>query len=78
MITKYNGLSDEELLRHLESRDRTASPLLQELIIRFQHKMEHPDVASNDHVECPVCEASLIVDTDLSNDLYNLKVNKDD
>ena len=47
-ITKYNGLSNRELLAQLEGV-RTYSPVVEELCQRLE----------NVGVECPVCEADL-------------------
>ena len=79
MITIYNGLSDEELLRKLNERDRSASPLLQELCNRLEARIDRDNGASMGlgmRTGCPVCEAPLLADFDIDNDVFNLKVNK--
>jgi hypothetical protein len=48
MITKYQGLTQRELLNELESV-RQYSPIIEELCTRLENHGE----------ECPVCEADL-------------------
>ena len=53
-ITKYNNLSNRELLAQLESV-RSHSPVIEELCQRLE----------TTNVECPICEADL---TDMPRD----------
>ena len=79
MITIYNGLTDGELLRKLNERDRSASPLLHELCNRLEEYMDRDNEENTSlklRTHCPVCEASLVADFDTSNDVFDLKVNK--
>lgn len=76
--TRFNRLSNEELLSIAEERDRSGSDLLQELINRLE-KLEAIESRAdvNERVECPCCQANLLVEFDPHNNLYDVKVNKD-
>lgn len=75
--TKFNHLINEELLSVALERDRSGSDLLQELINRLEKldKVESRE-GVNTKVECPCCEASLDIDFDPHNNLYEVKVDK--
>lgn len=75
--TRFNRLSNEELLSVALERDRSASDLLQELINRLEKldKIESRE-GVNTKVECPCCEAKLNIDFDPHNNLYEVKVDK--
>lgn len=76
--TKFHQLSNEELLSVFAERDRSGSDLLQELgnrLERLDAIESRTDV--NERVECPCCQANLLVEFDPHNNLYDVKVNKD-
>lgn len=73
--TKFENLNDKELLNHLESI-RYHSPIIAELCKRLEESMKEPDPL-RDRVDCPVCQANLIVDVDESIDSYQLKIAED-
>jgi hypothetical protein len=77
-VTKYRNLSNEELLSVAAERDRSGSDLLQELINRLE-KLEAIESRAdvNERVECPCCQANLLVEFDPHNNLYEVKVDKD-
>lgn len=76
--TRFNRLSNEELLSVAAERDRSGSDLLQELVNRLE-KLEAIESRAdvNERVECPCCQANLLVEFDPYNNLYDVKVNKD-
>lgn len=76
--TKFNRLSNEELLSIAAERDRSGSDLLQELVNRLERLEAIESRADvNERVECPCCQANLLVEFDPHNNLYDVKVNKD-
>lgn len=76
--TKYNRLSNEELLSVFRERDRSGSELLQELGNRLE-RLEQVESREgvNPKAECPCCEAGLVIDFDPHNSIYEVKVDKD-
>lgn len=57
-ITKYGNLSDDELLRYVADA-RQYSPIIEELCQRIEN--EGDPEGQQGEVDCPVCEALLIV-----------------
>lgn len=76
MITKYHNTDLDALISLAESKGAN-SPLIVELARRLdeQSKQKH-DMESNTHVECPCCEAPLMVGYDDHNGIYSLEVGK--
>lgn len=70
MITKYENLGLDELIRVAE--DRFASPLIEELVKRLQDQISEPPVIDRS-CECPVCEAQLRVKVDDANETITLQ-----
>lgn len=68
-LTKYQGLSDAELLQGLEE-NRAHSDVIEELCLRIELR-EPKFVSGSYRVECPVCEAELEVLPDEINDFSN-------
>ncbi len=70
----YRHLSNEEFLVLL-SYSRTYSPIVESLCNRIEELslVKEQNVVS-DKVECPICKASLRVDFDLDNEIYQLKI----
>ena len=72
--TQLKHLSNEELLRLLEDK-KYHSPIILELCNRLENIGIDAELEGvNARAECPVCQASLTVDLDIGNKLYNLKV----
>lgn len=71
--THLRNLSTDELLNLLEDK-KHHSPIILELCNRLE-KLDIDEVLKgvNCRSECPVCQATLIVDLDIGNKLYDLK-----
>ena len=69
MITKYHNLGDDVLEAKAEEA-AVYSPLIRELLVRWQKK--HVVDTLHPQVECPVCEAPLMVEADVGNDRFEL------
>lgn len=72
-MSKYRHLTDAEFLS-LISESRSHSPVIESLCLRLEEAIstkEQPP--ASDKAECPVCEATLQVDFDTENEIYNLK-----
>lgn len=66
-------LTDEELLSHVDDR-RHLSPIIAELAKRLEALLESDRRDDyNNRAECPVCQATLHVDFDQANNLFNVK-----
>ena len=66
-------LTDDELLAHLEERSHM-SPVIGELTRRMRLLMDEDRKTDyNSQSECPVCQASLHIDFDESNRLFEVK-----
>ena len=72
--SKLGHLTTGELLNLLEDK-KHQSPIIFELCNRLEKIDIDAELEGvNDRAECPVCQASLTVDLDIGNKLYNLKV----
>ena len=72
MITKYHGLSLEELLRQVQ--DKRVSPIIEELCTRLEDYADAEDDSGGVTMSCPVCEVELSLENDGTADY--LKVNE--
>ena len=70
--TNYSNYTDQELLQLL-SEKRAQSPIIEELCQRLEEYSPAFDKETNIAVECPVCEAKLKIDVDVS-DLGNYQL----
>lgn len=73
MITKYRGLSNEEFLNEIASI-KEYSPIISELVSRLENMVEP---ILNPNIECPCCEANLLIDPDSINEVYDVRLNKE-
>lgn len=77
MATTYTHLADEEFLNMMDDKMHK-SPILAEFARRLNGKIENaPSNETNHRAECPVCMASLHVEYDAGNDLFEVKYDKD-
>ncbi len=75
--TKFSNYSDDELLSLVDEK-RSQSPLIDELCTRLEKlNGTHISVDANHRVECPVCEASLSVNYDEGNNMFEVEVSND-
>ena len=63
--TSYSNHTDQELLQVL-SEKRQHSPIIEELCQRLESYMPVSQKETNINADCPVCEAKLNVDIDIS------------
>lgn len=70
--TNYSNYTDQELLQLL-SEKRAQSPIIEELCQRLEEYSPAFDKETNISAECPVCEAKLKIDVDVS-DLGNYQL----
>lgn len=70
------NLTDDELIRVLDY-NRQYSKVIDELCKRLEKNIKDNDVNINPKVECPVCLASLKVEIDTNNNIFDIKVDKD-
>ena len=70
--TKYNHFSNTELISLFEEKAQS-SEIIMELCKRLETNENKMPTNTNCDVECPVCEAKLIVDYDENNLMFELK-----
>jgi hypothetical protein len=70
--TNYSNYTDKELLQLLSDK-RSKSPIIDELCDRLEEYSPAFDREENVKAECPVCEAKLNVNVDVS-DLGNYQL----
>lgn len=75
MITRFDKLTDEEFLSDL-TVSRQYSPVIDELCTRLEKAVLIPSDC-NHRVECPCCEAQLLVDLDINNTMFTVMINKE-
>lgn len=66
MLSKWTSLSLQEFIRVLE--DKSSSPIIDECVQRFQQILDRGNPAHSQKLECPVCEAPVIVHYDPDKD----------
>lgn len=78
MTQTYTHLSDEEFLREMDEKIYL-SPVIKEFARRLRHFTDHTTLPAdvNHRIECPVCAAGLLVEYDLGNTLFDVKVDPD-
>lgn len=69
-LTKYESYSDDEFLSMVEDK-RQHNVIIDELCNRLETK--NPP-SSQSQIDCPICDASLMVAYDSDNDSFSLEV----
>lgn len=72
-MSNLRHLTDPEFLLRLDDA-RHQSPIIGELCRRMEYLLRQEPTAAA-YAECPVCQANIRVDYDVSNEILSLQVN---